>query len=137
LPTAGGPDVGLDEIPTSRPKSRPRFTRDPDSVFIGYIKDFVHKIHIEHCRHARFVAEERGDILRFDGDDAPVRVMFEQEANALQGAAAANAGNKASDVAVHLEPKLGRCLLVVDARVAVRPWRRSVLCGAGSAGCGR
>jgi hypothetical protein len=107
-----------EEIPTSNPWSRPSARGRPDRVLVGHLDYLVHQLDIEHggdesvpdalnLVQAGFVAKQGGHIPGFNRHDADARFVFAEEAaDALQGAAAAQAGHESRHVAVHLAPQL-------------------------------
>jgi len=87
-----------------------------DSIVIADFYDFIHKRDIQdigdkavanslNLMKPRLVAEQGGNVLWFHGGNSHIGLVFFQEtANALKGAAAADTCCKTSDIAAHLSP---------------------------------
>ena len=126
---SGGPEVGAGGDTDEEAMIAAELACGFDGVFVGDFDDFVDEIDIEDggdeaianaldLVEAWFVAQEGGGVFGFDGDDTDVGVLlFEVGADALEGAARTDAGDKAVYIALDLPVEFGAGLLEVDSRV--------------------
>ncbi len=130
---AGGPDVGAGGDADQQAVIAAQLSCGFDGVFVGDFDDIVHHFHIEDIGdesvadaldlvQAGFVSKKGGDVFGFDGDEFDVRFMFLEEfTHTLEASPAADTGDEAIDVPVHLSPDFRAGLFVVY------PWVVGVL----------